>query len=331
VIYRLGRDVTLAREMGSYRLVAKLGEGGMGEVWRAQHRMLARPAAIKLIHGASLGADARSAAALVARFEREAQATALLQSPHTVEVYDFGTTEDGAFYYVMELLEGIDLEQLVRRFGPLPPSRVIHLLQQVCRSLAEAHQRGLVHRDIKPANIYICRHALEEDFVKVLDFGLVRQRSGPETPDDLQLSRTGVIHGTPAYLAPEAARGDRDIDGRADLYAVGCVAYWLLTGRRVFEKNNYAAMILAHATQQPDPPSTYAAEPLPPGLEAIVLRCLAKEPGDRVQSAEELSVQLGGVALASPWTTAQAAAWWRSHMAADADAKSTAGGPSGRR
>jgi serine/threonine-protein kinase len=314
VIYRLGQDVSRAREMGSYRLVEKLGQGGMGEVWRARHRMLARPAAVKLIRGESLGIDVGGPAALVARFEREAQATALLQSPHTVEVYDFGTTDDGTFYYVMELLEGIDVEHLVRRFGPQPAERVVHVLRQVCASLAEAHHRGMMHRDIKPANIFLCQRALEDDFVKVLDFGLVKHLGSPAAQDQLRLSQTGIVAGTPAYLAPEIARGDTDVDARADLYAVGCVAYWLLTGRLVFSKDSYGALLLAHATLAPKPPSTHAPHPVPPALDAVVLGCLAKEPRDRVQSAEELMAQLAAIELEVPWTAARAAEWWRVHM-----------------
>jgi serine/threonine-protein kinase len=314
VVYRLGQDVSRAREMGSYRLAEKLGQGGMGEVWRARHRMLARPAAVKLIHGEALGVEPSTGAMLAARFEREAQATALLQSPHTVEVYDFGTTEDGTFYYVMELLDGMDLERLVRRFGPMPPERVVHVLRQVCTSLSEAHYRGMVHRDIKPANVYLCRHALQHDFVKVLDFGLVKHQAVPVTPDDLRLSQTGTIHGTPSYLAPEIARGDSSIDGRADLYALGCVAYWLLTGRLVFERDTYPAMLLAHATVLPPPPSRHAEQGIPPALDDIVLTCLAKEPADRVQDAEDLRARLAAVELASPWTEARAAEWWKRHL-----------------
>jgi serine/threonine-protein kinase len=256
-------------------------------------------------------------AMLAARFEREAQATAQLQSPHTVEIYDFGTTEDGTFYYVMELLEGIDLERLVRRFGPLPPERVVHVLQHVCVSLDEAHRRGMVHRDVKPANVYLCRHALLHDFVKVLDFGLVKHRAVPATPDDLRLSQTGTIHGTPSYLAPEIARGDGAVDGRADLYALGCVAYWLLTGRLVFERDTYPAMLLAHATMQPLPPSQHATQGIPPLLDDIVLACLAKEPADRVQSAEDLRSRLAAIELTAPWTEARAAQWWSHHLATE--------------
>jgi serine/threonine-protein kinase len=278
--------------------------------------MLARPAAVKLIHSEALGVDPSMGAMLAARFEREAQATAQLQSPHTVEIYDFGTTEDGTFYYVMELLDGIDLERLVRRFGPMPPERVVHVLQQVCISLDEAHRRGMVHRDVKPANVYLCRHAMQHDVAKVLDFGLVKHRTAPAA-DDLRLSQTGTIHGTPSYLAPEIARGDTLVDGRADLYAVGCVAYWLLTGRLVFERDTYPAMLLAHATTQPLPPSQDATQGIPPPLDDIVLACLAKEPADRVQSAEHLRSRLAAIELAAPWTEARAAQWWSHHLATE--------------
>jgi serine/threonine-protein kinase len=311
VVYRLGEDVAQAREMGSYRLVEKLGHGGMGEVWRAEHRMLARPAAVKLIRSASLGIDPSYAEMLVARFEREAQATAQLQSPHTVEVYDFGTTEDGTFYYVMELLDGVDLEHLVRRFGPLPAARVVHILRQVCASLAEAHHRGMIHRDVKPANVFLCRRALDYDFVKVLDFGLVKRHSSAGPADDLRVSQTGTIHGTPSYLAPEVASGDGAVDGRADLYALGCVAYWLLTGRLVFERDTYPAMLLAHATVEPTPPSAVVELPVPAALDAVVLACLAKEPKDRIQTAEELRRRLDKIEIQAPWTEEQAASWWQ--------------------
>jgi serine/threonine-protein kinase len=313
IVYRLGQDVAEAREMGSYRLVEKLGQGGMGEVWRAEHRLLARPAAVKLIRSQAFGTDPGHAERLVTRFEREAQATALLQSPHTVEVYDFGTTEDGTFFYVMELLEGIDLEQLVRSHGPLPPERVVHILRQVCASLAEAHQREMVHRDVKPANIFLCRRALEDDFVKVLDFGLVK-RHEPSSQEDLRVSQTGTIHGTPSYLAPEVAEGVGEVDGRADLYALGCVAYWLLTGRLVFERDTYPAMLLAHATVEPAPPSDHAPGSVPPELDALVLSCLAKDPADRVPSAEALIASLDASGLARAWTGERAAAWWRANQ-----------------
>src|SRR4051812_12095486 len=206
----------------------------MGSVYRATHRMLARPAAIKLIRPEVLSSqDPRSADLAVARFRREAEAAAKLRSPHTVELYDFGETEDGTLYFVMELLEGMDLEGLVRKEGPLPQKRVIHILRQVCESLEEAHVSGLVHRDIKPANIHVGRVGLRHDFVKVLDFGLVKSLAGPLIEDSMATA-SGLTPGTPAYMAPEMALGET-VDGRADLYALGCVAYYLLTGRLVFE------------------------------------------------------------------------------------------------
>ncbi|UCD24295.1 MAG: serine/threonine protein kinase [Gemmatimonadota bacterium] len=310
VIYRLGGEVKRAQEMGSYRLVEPLGSGGMGEVWSARHRMLVRPAAVKLIHPDSLGVDSNEASVLISRFEREAQVTASLQSPHTVELYDFGTTEDGTFYYVMELLEGTDLEQLVSRFGPQPPERVVHVLRQVCASLGEAHRRGLVHRDVKPANVYLCQRAFQYDFVKVLDFGLVKWHTAHPKDEDLHLSRSGTILGTPSYMAPEIAKGEDAIDGRADLYAVGCLAYWLLTGGLVFEERSYAAMLMAHATRPPQPPSEKIAHPIPASLDSVVLSCLEKEPDSRVQTAEDLVAQLGRVRFDSPWTSDRAADWW---------------------
>ncbi len=312
-IYRLGQDVTRARELGSYRLVEWLGQGGMGEVWRAEHRMLARPAAVKLIHRRVLGGDAGTAQTMIARFEREAQVTATLQSLHTVEVYDFGTTEDGTFYYVMELLEGIDLQHLVQQFGPQPPARVIHVLRQVCASLAEAHRRGLIHRDIKPANVYLCERAFRHDVVKVLDFGLVKWRDTRAAKQDLQLSATGTIHGTPTYMAPEVALGEGPVDGRADLYALGCVAYWLLTGRLVFDEQTHGAMLLAHVQQEPIPPSRRAEQSIPPSLDAIVLECLEKSPADRIRSAEDLAVRLDAIELTEAWTGDDARRWWEAH------------------
>jgi hypothetical protein len=230
LLMRVGREVNRARELGSYRLVRLLGKGGMGEVWRAEHRMLARPADIKLIRPDTIPADSAEASRVLQRFEREAQATARLQSPHSIELYDFGMTNEGAFYYVMELLEGMDLKTLVQRFGPLPAGRAVSLLAQACDSLADAHHLGLVHRDVKPANLYACRKGLLVDFVKVLDFGLVitaRDQPG----EDMRLTRAGSATGTPSFMAPEMVVSHGELDGRADVYALGCVAYYLLTGK----------------------------------------------------------------------------------------------------
>ena len=313
IIYRLGQDVTRAHEMGSYRLEERLGEGGMGEVWRASHRMLARPAAVKLIRHEALREGVESAEAAVQRFEREAQVTARLQSPHTIDIYDFGTSDDGAFYYVMELLEGRDLDYVVRKFGPLAPERVIYILRQACLSLAEAHRRELIHRDIKPANVYLCRRAFQCDFVKVLDFGLVKYYSSAEVEQQLALSRTGVVAGTPSFMAPEMVMGDRAIDGRADIYALGCVAYWMLTGVLVFEATSVGAMMVAHAQSTPVPPSDRTELAIPAELEAVVLRCLAKDPENRPQTADKLARKLGTIGIARPWTSERAARWWEQH------------------
>lgn len=312
-IYGLGRDIREAREMGSYRLVERLGRGGMGEVWKAEHRMLARPAAIKLIRRDSLQAGVGIGDSEVRRrFEREAQTTAMLSSPHTVELYDFGATDDGRFFYVMELLEGLDLDTFVGRFGAARPERVVDWLLQACDSLQEAHDRALVHRDIKPANIYVCRLGTSVDYVKVLDFGLVKQ--GLSGDDPTRLTTEGIAAGTPAYMAPEMAEGIAEVDHRVDIYALGCVAYWLLTGNLVFDADSPVKMIVEHVQAQPVPPSQRTEASIPPALDEIVLACLAKSPDDRPQSAAELADRLAESGLADGWTQADARAWWETHV-----------------
>ena len=314
VVTQLGRQVAKEREMGSYRLGELLGRGGMGEVYKATHRMLARPAAIKLIHPQMLAArDRKSAGLAVARFRREAEAAAQLRSPHTVELYDFGETEDGTLYFVMELLEGLDLETLVRREGPLPQERVIHVLRQVCESLEEAHALGLVHRDIKPANIHVGRVGLRHDFAKVLDFGLVKSVQ-PEGGEDSMATAAGLTPGTPAYLAPELALGEK-YDGRADIYGLGCVAYFLLTGKLVFEAANGLQMITRHIQEKPAPPSSRTELPVSPELDQVVLACLAKRPEDRPQTAAELDRMLDEIEI-EPWSEEAATRWWRAHQPA---------------
>jgi serine/threonine-protein kinase len=294
VVTRLGQQVTKAREMGSYRLGQLLGRGGMGEVYLAHHRMLARPAAIKLIRPEALsGDDGGNGQLAAARFRREAEAAARLKSPHTVQLYDFGVTDEGRLYLVMELLEGITLEHLVRAEGALPAARAIHILRQVCESLEEAHDAGLVHRDIKPANIHLGRVGRQHDFVKVLDFGLVKSVEGPHAEDSLA-SVAGLAIGTPAFMAPEMVHGDK-VDGRADLYSVGCVAYYLLTGELVFAGETAIQTALHHVQRPPIPPSERTGNPIPPELERLVLACLAKRPADRPQTAAELGAALGQV------------------------------------
>lgn len=307
VVTSLGQQVARAREMGSYRLGELLGRGGMGEVYKATHRMLARPAAIKLIRREMLGAgDTPAAQRAVTRFHREARAAANLRSPHTVELYDFGVADDETLYFVMELLDGLDLESLVRLHGPVPAGRAVHILRQVCASLDEAHASGLVHRDIKPANIHVGRLGLVDDFVKVLDFGLVKPEADGGLADSAA-TQAGLIMGTPGYIAPEMALGDI-VDRRADLYALGCVAYYLLTGEQVFQGTPMQVMA-QHLQATPAPPSQRVALPIPPAMDRLVLDCLAKKPESRPQSAADLERRLASLDV-EPWTSSQAHEWW---------------------
>jgi eukaryotic-like serine/threonine-protein kinase len=308
VVHRLAQGIVKAREVGSYKLVERLGVGGMAEVWRANHRMLRRPAAVKLIRPKVLidhgPADSER---LLRLFTREVRTTAALRSPHTIQVYDFGITREGAFYYVMELLDGIDLMTLVERFGPQPAERVASLMKQVCHSLREAHARNFVHRDIKPANVLTCAVGGDYDFVKVLDFGLVLDRhlTSQELEDEKQFV------GTPAVMAPEMLRFQAPVDARADLYALGCVGYWLLTGKRVFEAETRHDMLVMHAHQKPVLPSRRIDRPMHPGLEAVVMQCLEKNPNKRPQTARELSDALSALSFEHPWTDERAELWWK--------------------
>jgi serine/threonine protein kinase len=326
-----------AKELGSYRLVKRLGKGGMGEVWRAEHRLLAREAAVKLIR---LDSGAASTGEQQERFRREAQTLAALRSRNTIELFDYGVAADGTFFYVMELLDGQDLESLVIKHGPQPSGRVLRLLMQACRSLGEAHDVGLVHRDIKPANLFVCRAADEVDLVKVLDFGLVRALAGDE-PDaaplstqavaetsaaldpnplgntEAKLTRAGTVMGTPEFMAPEQALG-RSLDGRADLYALGCVGFWLLTGRVVFQKEQAMQILLAHIQEPPPSPDSYAPEAVAHGLKLAILDCLAKSPEHRPQDARELLRRLTAAERDLPadqvWTEERAHGWWAQHQ-----------------
>ena len=310
VTYGLRRQVAEANELGQYVLEEKIGGGGMGEVWRARHRLLIRPAAIKLIRPQPFG----DPELLLRRFEREARATAALKSPHTVQLYDFGATDDGRLYYVMELLDGLDLDTLVARHGPLPPERVVHIVRQVCSSLQDAHENGLVHRDIKPANVVLNRAGTTFDFAKVLDFGLVKldasRHSGIEAA---KLSSEGSTSGTPAFMAPEVVLGVADTDHRVDLYALGCVGYWLLTGRLLFDAGNAVEMMFHHAHTPPARPSARTGMPVPAQLEDVVMQCLEKDPARRPATAEAVSIRLGAIALEPAWTAERAEQWWALH------------------
>jgi serine/threonine-protein kinase len=298
-----------ALAVGSYRLVKPLGSGGMGEVWLARHRFLVRPAAVKLIrHDVAPGAAREQ---FVRRFEREAHVTAGLRSPHTVQLYDFGVNDSGSFYYVMEFLKGLDLHQIGTRFGPQPAERVVMLLRQACRSLAEAHERGLVHRDIKPANLFVARLGTEFDYVKILDFGVVKEQSGQ---DATMLSNQGIVQGTPAFMPPEIVLGEKPIDGRADLYSLACTACWALTGHTLFEATTPAQMLLHHVQTRPVPPSQRSELPVPEQLDRILMMCLDKDPARRPASALQLDSELARVRCEAPWTHERARSWWEAHV-----------------
>jgi serine/threonine-protein kinase len=298
---RLRHDVAEARQLGQYRLRRRLGAGGMGEVYLAEHQLLKRPCAIKLIRS-----DAATDPRALERFEREVRLTAMLSHPNTVEIYDYGRCEDGTYYYVMEYLPGLSLAELVERYGPLPPERAVYLLRQVCGALAEAHTAGLIHRDLKPSNIIAARRGGMNDVAKLVDFGLVRPAT---TGRDSQISAVGQVLGTPLYMSPEQATGTHALDGRSDIYSLGAVAYYLLTGRPPFEGDDGIAVMIAHARDPVISPSR-AYPGIPHDLEQIVLRCLAKVAAERFADAESLHRALGACACAERWDQDDAARWW---------------------
>jgi serine/threonine-protein kinase len=313
VLARLGNRLRHAQELGSYHLVELLGRGGMGEVWRGRHRLLASSAAIKLVRPELLGAGSEAEAKrMLHRFEQEAQATAALSSPHTIRLFDFGVTDDRTFYYVMELLSGRDLESLVRSFGPLPADRALFLLRQVCHSLADAHARGLVHRDVTPSNIYVCRMGLDYDFVKVLDFGLVKFNDRRSIEQTL-MTGAYATSGTPAFMAPEIIL-EEEVDQRADVYALGCVAYYMLTGQLVFEGDTPMKMFVEHLQTRPIPPSERTEMPIPRELGELVLACLEKEPSRRPRNADEVLRMLDRCRSTETWDRGRASAWWEQHL-----------------
>ncbi len=306
VLFGLRRQAAAARRLGQYILVEPLGVGGMGVVYRARHALLRRSTAIKLLPPETTDAAA------VERFEREVQLTASLQHPNTVTVFDYGRTADGVFYYAMEYLDGGDLETVVKVGGPMPPARVRHLLVQVAAGLAEAHDIGLIHRDIKPANLLLASAPAVADLCKIVDFGLVRQQ---DAPDASTITQTGTVLGTPLYMAPEAITAPATVDARADLYALGAVAYFLLTGTTVFEGRTVVEICSQHLHAAPEPPSARLGAPVPETLEELVLRCLAKSPDDRPQSALELRELLEACEDVPIWTGSEARAWWAAHGA----------------
>ena len=307
IINSVRREAFKARQFGQYHLKGKLGAGGMGEVHRAEHRMLKRPCAIKLIRPES-EADARA----ITRFEREVRSMAKLSHWNTVEIFDYGRTEDGAFYYVMELLPGLSLEDLVKQHGPLPPERAIHFLRQTCSALREAHSIGLIHRDIKPANIFAAIRGSVYDVTKLLDFGLVKQASA-DGPIYQTMTPVGGFSGSPLYMAPEQAAAYEKADARCDIYSLGAVTYFLLTGQPPFSGNNPIEVLLAHAQRDVVPPSQMGAS-APPDLEQVLLRCLAKDPDQRYQDIESLDRARASCACAGQWSDEKAADWWRQNQ-----------------
>jgi serine/threonine-protein kinase len=302
-IYGLRREVAEARKLGQYTLGELLGEGGMGAVYRAKHALLRRPTAVKLLHAERAGPEN------IERFEREVQLTSSLTHPNTVAVYDFGRALDGTFYYAMEYVDGMSLEELVERFGPQPVGRVVRILVQATDALAEAHDLDLIHRDIKPANILICERGRSSDVVKLVDFGLVKQIGGGEHPE---LSRAGTLTGTPLYMAPESITAPESVDRRIDLYALGAVAYFLVTGTPPFQGGSVVEVCGHHLHTAPTPPSERLGQALPEAFERLLLRCLAKSPGERPQTASELQSLLLDCAIPE-WTPEQARGWWRQH------------------
>jgi eukaryotic-like serine/threonine-protein kinase len=304
-IFGLRREVARARVLGQYTLEAKIGAGGMGEVWRASHALLRRPTAIKLLP------PTRAGEAAIERFEREVQTTARLTHPSTVAIYDYGRTRQGVFYYAMELLEGIDLERLVAEHGPQPPARVAHVLAQVCGALAEAHDLGLVHRDVKPANVLLLPRHGEPELAKVVDFGLVKEVRAEHAVTGVTDANT--ITGTPLYMSPEAIGQPDAVGAASDVYAVGAVGWFLLVGRPPFEGQTIIEVCGKHLHAVPQRPSEALGQSLPSDLEDVLLACLAKRPAERPAGARVVRDRLTACGAAGQWGQAQAARWWDEH------------------
>jgi tRNA A-37 threonylcarbamoyl transferase component Bud32 len=298
----LRREAFAAKQLGQYRLKKRLGSGGMGEVYLAEHQMMKRPCAVKLIRPEKAG-DPR----MLARFEREVRATAKLSHWNSIDIYDYGRTADGTFYYVMEYLPGHNIGEIVEGYGRIPAGRAVYLLDQVCAALTEAHGIGLVHRDIKPANIFVAYRGGVCDVIKLLDFGLAKPTM--ETNADAQLTMAGTVTGSPLFMSPEQASGDDAIDARSDIYSLGAVMYYMLTGQPPFNGDNPLKVMIAHASQEVVPPRSINAE-IPAELEEIVLRCLEKDPDHRFQTVDDLRRSLRDVVLEEVWSSDLAAEWW---------------------
>ncbi|WP_437654769.1 serine/threonine-protein kinase [Sorangium sp. So ce1182] len=306
LVWSAQQQVYQARKLGRYRLEARIGQGGMGEVWLAWDETLRRKVAIKLLRtqGAPEPASPR-------RFHREAHAASMLSSPHTIRIFDFGASDDGIYYIAMEYLPGADLGALLAAYGPMPVPRAVRFIAQACESLVEAHEAGIIHRDIKPQNLFVTRAGDDHDFVKLLDFGIARV---VPTREPVSRTRTGVVRGTPEYMAPELFCGEQ-ADARSDIYGLGVTLYALLTGGPPFEGSSLAQVIAAQLSQQPKPPSARRKGPVPAQLEAIVLRCLEKDPSARFQSVRDLAGAVRALADDTGWSARDAERFWRDHVA----------------
>jgi eukaryotic-like serine/threonine-protein kinase len=305
-ISTLHQEAVEAKKLGQYSLKKKLGAGGMGEVYLAEHMMLRRPCAVKLIRADQAGDPAN-----LVRFEREVRSTATLTHPNTVEIFDYGNTEDGTFYYVMEYLPGLSLQEIVEQSGPLPPERAVYVLRQVCGALREAHGFGIIHRDIKPSNILVCERGGVQDVAKLLDFGLA-QCTGIHKQNADKLTIQGTIVGSPPFMSPEQASGKDDLDARTDIYSLGAVAYFLLTGKAPYERDTAMKMMMAHAYEPLLHPNKLRPD-LPHDLQAVIVRCLEKDPANRLQTAGSLDKALAECGCAGSWTVDRALTWWRNH------------------
>jgi serine/threonine-protein kinase len=304
MVSAMRRESFAARRFGQYQLKERLGGGGMGEVYLAEHALLKRPCAIKLIRPAH-EADAHA----IALFEREVHATANLSHWNTVDIFDYGCTRDGAFYYVMEYLPGLSIQDLLLRYGKIQPSRVVYLLRQACHALSEAHGLGLVHRDIKPGNIFVAQRGGQYDVVKLLDFGLVKQLTASDAHVADPHAEPGTVSGTPLYMSPEQAQPDSMIDGRSDIYSLGATAYFMLTAQPPFTATELEHILSAHQFDQLVPPHEVDPD-VPEDLSEIIVQCLAKNPADRFPSVEELEQALGACSMADEWGPREATLWW---------------------
>ena len=311
-LYDLRRTVHKAKRLGNYIIHKEIGRGGMGRVFVAEHQLMCRPTAVKVLEpGGTAAGEA------LARFEREVRLSASLSHPNTITIFDFGRSSDNTFYYAMEYLEGMDLQMAVERFGPLPENRVAYLLRQVAGSLTEAHERDIIHRDLKPSNVFLTTRGGLYDFVKVVDFGLAKQITTEESDEAAGLTKAGVVYGTPRFISPETVYGTSAADHRADLYNVGALAYWMLTGQPPFTSTSSVELLVDHVKTVPKRPSEVSELPVSEAMDAFVMKCLEKDPADRFQTAREMIEAIDEIPFEVEWDETQAEGWWALHMSQD--------------